>query len=184
MTSPDKPSVDLQIIGSGAANLIDARVVGAGTSVGAVPFSLRLRNISGASITLANPYEGTTYHLISAAGTPVQVVAPPSQAKVHSPVDPTARLAYLDLTGASIDGASSPPATFIAMSTIELPPDGEIVLDLAVRTAINPADRSTLEHVAAGAYQLVVMVQAAAESDGKRQPILLRTSDGLPVTAD
>jgi hypothetical protein len=166
---------------TGDAGLVDASVTAGASVAGRVTFEATLRNTGGREVMIANPYEGISYHLISATGTPVQVKAPPSQAKVHFARDPAAKLSYLGLTAATVDGTQISGEEFVRSRSFELSDSGMIEMSLAVTTSIDPTDRTTLDHVPAGDYQLVVTLRTVVTLDGERHTILLRTARDLPV---
>jgi hypothetical protein len=168
---------------SGDAGIVSASVRSGRLAVGTVPFELTLHNASHDSITITNPYEGASYHLINVAGSPVQVQAPTIQAKVHIALDPTAKLAYLDLAAATVNGKAVTSDDFVRSASFELAAGGEAVLSLVVRAALDPSDRTTLDHVPAGDYQIAVTLRVVVSVDGKRHPLLLRTTNDLAVTA-
>jgi hypothetical protein len=177
------PTVALRRL-RGDADLVAATVTLCSPVSGRVPLELALRNIGPATVTISNPYEGASYHLISASGAPVEVPAPTSRAKLHTVADPAAKLTYLDLAGATVDGRATTPEEFIAASSFELPRGGEVVLSMAVTSSLDPADRITrLDRVPAGEYQLVVMLRVIVTSTGKRHPLRLRTAQDLTVVA-
>jgi hypothetical protein len=168
---------------SGDTGLVEASVAPGAPVPGQVPFELTLRNIGTGAVTITNPYEGASYHLINGAGSPVQVNEPPSRAKVHVARDPADRLAYLDLTEARVDGKPVESHEFIGAESLELPASGEMVLSLAVTASLDTSDLTRLDHVPAGDYQLVVILRVVVTAGGKRHPILLRTDRELPVAA-
>lgn len=168
---------------TGDAGLIAVSVTAGDPVAGSVPFELTLRNVGHDTVAITNPYEGAAYHLISPSGAPVQVKAPPSQAKVHAVLDPAGKLAYLNLVGVVVDGTTVATEEFIRSASVDLIGGGEIVLSLAVTTSLDPTDRATLDHVPAGDYQLIVTLRVIVNAGGVHQPMLLRTAHDLPVAA-
>lgn len=173
--------VALQLL-TGDAALLEASVAAGTTTSSRVPFDLVVRNVSAEPVVVANPYEGLTYQLISASGTPIQVAAPPSQAKVHVRRDPAAKLTYLDLSATDIDGNPIEVDDAIGAATFEMAPGSTLTMTLAVTSSIDPSDRSTLDHVASGDHELVVMLRTIVHVGNDRHPMQLRTAHGVAVT--
>lgn len=167
---------------SGDPGLVEATASIADPVEREVNCRVTLRNPGDTAVRVDNPYEGLTYHLISDDGTPVEVKAPPSAAKVRAPRDPLAKRAYVDVVGATVEGTHHDVEEFIRASSFELGPGGALELSLAVRSSIDPSDRSVLDLVPAGDYHLVVMVRTVVEREGARLPLLLRTDRDLDVT--
>lgn len=167
---------------SGDAGLVEVTAAVGEPAHRAIACRLTVRNVTDAPVTVDNPYEGLTYHLISHTGTPVEVKAPPAAAKVRGPRDPLAKRSYIDVVNVSVDGATQDGDGFITSTSCELSPNGAIELALMIRSSIDPSDRAVLDEVPSGAYQLVVMVRTIISVGGDRHPVLLRTERNLDVT--
>lgn len=167
---------------SGDADLVDVTAAVGEPADRAITCHVTLRNVTDAQVRVDNPYEGLTYHLISHTGTPVEVKAPPSAAKVRGPRNPLAKRSYIDVVAVSVDGAAQDADDFITSTSCELSPNGAIELALMIRSSIDPSDRAVLDEVPSGAYQLVVMVRTVISIGGDRHPLLLRTERDLDVT--
>ena len=167
---------------TGDEGLLEVAVVAGEPTSRRVEFELTVRNLTSTAAVVTNPYEGLSYQLIAGSGTPIQVKAPPNQAKVHVPLDPAAKLAYLDLARADLEGNDIGIDDAIRATTFELTPGGALTMALAVTSSIDPSDRSTLDHVAPGDLQLVVMLRAIVQLGDDRHPMQFRTAPGLDVT--
>lgn len=181
MTAAVEPVALQQVTGD--TGFVAATVAVAG-GAGEIHVELEVRNLTDGEIEVTNPYSGTTYHVISPSGAPVQVAAPPDQAKVHVRRDPAARLAYLGLGTTTWAGTEIPAEELIAERELTLGAGGRATLPLTIAAAIDPADRSVLDAVPAGDYGLVVQLRLVCVADGAAHTALLRTSADIPVTVE
>lgn len=169
---------------SGDADLVDVTATVGEPAGRAIACHVTVRNVTDAPVQVDNPYEGLTYHLISHTGTPVEVKAPPSAAKVRGPRDPLAKRSYIDVVAVSVDGTVQDSDDFITSTSCEVSSNCAIELALMIRSSIDPSDRAVLDEVPSGVYQLVVMVRTVISLGGERHPLLLRTERDLDVTVD
>ena len=170
----------LQLV-SGDQGLVEVEVAPDETRPAQIGFTLTIRNTSDDALDVSNPYDGISYHLISPSGSPVQVKAPPSAAKVHVPQDPSKRAAYLELVHVQIGGTQQEGAA-AELTSVQLAAGGETVLQLSINSSIDLSNRAVLDHVPTGDYELVVMLRIVATADGERHPLLLRTATNITTS--
>jgi hypothetical protein len=183
MGVPSPKRIEL-IEGRRGEHLIDVSVAIGAPISGAIVLDVAVRNASGRSISVANAYAGLTYHLIHATGTPVQVTPPPSRAKVRVDRDPAQRARYLGIASARVDESPLDLDEFIPSVATTLHENGELSLMLAIAASIDPVDRTLIDEVPAGSYQLVVALTTVVTADGARHPTRFRTAEDLTVSVE
>lgn len=128
-------------------------------SLGAITFTLAIKNKSKQSLTLHNPYDLVTYILTNAEGWPINLPAPASRLKINRQGPFVNRKGnYLKVSGVTVDQAQQDIDVEVAKEVIIVGAGSTYAYELQIDKIAAPQGQDSPQNITSGKYGLAFIL--------------------------